>query len=378
MTSYGRNRFVLGATLFVAVGLVLALSGCRTGARGACGAPACQPACAPVTCSPTPTPEPCDRPPNAQPGEAWCRVWVPGESQTVSRQVLCKPAETRQVRIPAQYGTRPKLVCVAPAKVSEVTRPGVWTTRKKDVLVCPEREVFRRVECGPQGLGCGELQCECWMKQKCPPVFRTECEQVCVAPPRKEVKFVPAQYRTVPERFEISPARCETVCEPAQYKTVTQDVCCRPGRWEWRRNTDCEVPQETPLPALEVEMVDSLPDGTEEGVFGQGATVRYNLTVRSDVGSEAMPNLRVVFTLPEQLEFVSGGGEGLTIQGAGRGARSSMFPLALGQEVNLHILAKVVATTATGFIQTTASVQTESGDELAVETESTTLTDGGP
>jgi hypothetical protein len=252
----------------------------------------------------------------------------------------------------------------------------MWKTVKKDVLVCPERDVFRKVDCGPSSLGRGAMQRDCWMKQECPPVFRTECQRVCVEPPRKEVKFTPAQYKTVPERYLIRPARCETVCEPAEYRTVTQEACCRPGRWEWRRNLDCEVPPEATLHALEVEMVDSLPDGSPAGVFNQGAVVRYDVIVRSDDGTEAMPNLRVAFTLPEQLQFVSGGGDDLTVTGSGQRAMSSVFPLGLDREVKLHILAKVTGRSPTNFVQVNASVQTEHGDELASDSESTTITSG--
>jgi hypothetical protein len=250
----------------------------------------------------------------------------------------------------------------------------VWSTKKRDILVCPERDCYQRIDCGPND-PCQPRQ-ECWTKKRLPPVFETVCEPVCISPPVKKVQYTPARYKTVVERFVIRPARCEEVIEPAEYKTMTSEVCCRPGRWEWRRNRDCEVPEEAPLPALEVEMVDSTPDGTEAGVFKQGETVRYNLAVRSDVGSEAMPNLKVVFTLPPQLEFVSGGGSGVTITGSGQAATSSVFPLPLGKEVKLHILAKVIEVPPTTFVQTTASIQNEQGDELAVETESTSLTDG--
>jgi hypothetical protein len=292
-------------------------------------------------------------------------------------ETICvRPAQRKKVRIPAEYGTRPKLVCVKPAKLQEVVQPGVWKTKKTDVVVCPEREYYKRVDCASNNLGPCEQQCECWVKAKAPPVFRTACEPVCVTPPRKTVNFTPAQYKSVEERFMLRPARCEEVIEPAQYETRTREVCCEPGRWVWRRNTDCEVPQEAPLPALEVEMVDSDPSGQEKGVFALGSTVRYNLIIRSDVGSEAMPNLKVVFSLPDQLEFVSGGGQNLTVTGAGQNASSTVFPLALNQEVRLHILARVIAVPPSSYVQTTASVQTEQGDELAVETESTTLSEG--
>lgn len=378
-TSYSRRRppqaLVGVAALAFACVLLVALGGCAVRPTGG---GACDPCAAPAPCQPCdPCAEgPADRPPEANPGEAWCRIWVPPVTRTVVETVCVCPARKRKVAVPAEYGTRPKLVCVKPPQLKEVVRPGVWTTRQKDVMVCPEREVYRRVDCPPSELGPCERQCECWKKEKCPPVFRTECEPVCVAPPKKCVEFTPAQYECVDERFLIRPARCEEVIEPARYETRTRECVVQPGRWEWRRNRECEVPEQL-LPALEVEMVDSGPDGREEGVFEEGSTVRYNLTVRSDVGSEAMPNLKVLFTLPEQLEFISGGGDGVTVTGSGQSAKSSVFPLPLNQEVKLYILARVNSVPPTTFVQATASVQTEAGDELARETESTSLTEKG-
>jgi hypothetical protein len=368
----GRPRgAAMAATAVFACVLMLGLAGCASRAGTACDP--CDPCAEPVACDPC-DPCPDERPPEAKPGEAWCRIWIPPVTETVTETVCIAPACKKKVVVPAEYGVRPKLVCVAPAQLREVVRPGVWTTRKKDVMVCPERDVYRRVCCPPGKLDPCERQGECWVKSKCPPVFRTECEPVCVAPPKKCVEFKPAQYECQEERYMIRPARCEEVITPAQYEERTREVCVQPGRWEWRRNVDCEVPEEA-LPALEVEMVDSDPDGREEGIFASGSTVRYNLTVRSDVGSEAMPNLKVVFTLPEQLEFLSGGGSGVTVTGSGQAATSSVFPLGLNQEVRLFILARVVSVPPTNFVQTTASVQTEAGDELARETESTSLTE---
>lgn len=351
--------------------LLAACAGPRAG--GSCCEPACN-VCADA-CSDEPGPQPCDRPPEAKAGEAWCRVWIPPVSKQVTERVCVCPETCRTIRLPAEYGTRPTLVCVSPAKMKEIIRPAVYTTKKEDVCVRGPRDAYRRVECEnvPEG---ATRQAECWVKEKCPPVFETRERRVCVEPPRKTLEYTPARYEQREERFVTKPARCAKETIPARYEERTRTVCVSPGRWEWRRNTTCEVPVEG-LPALEVEMVDSNPEGGAEGVFEQGSVVRYDLTVRSDVGSEAFPTISVVFTLPEHLEFISGEGMGVAIQGAGQAASSSTFKLSLEQEVRMHILARVVSVPPTTFVQTTASVRTADGEELATETESTSLAKKG-
>lgn len=339
--------------------------GARLGGAGTC----CEPVC--DACSDEPGPQPCDRPPEAQAGEAWCRVWIPPVTKEVTERVCVCPESCRTIRLPAEYGTRPKMVCVQPAKVQESIKPAVYGTKIETVCVRGPRSVYRKVDCDSKVEG-AVRQCECWVKQECPPVLEERARRVCIEPPRKTLKYTPARYELREERYLKNPVRCAKEVIPAKYETRTRTVCVQPGRWEWRRNTDCEVPVEK-LPALEVEMVDSDPSGTEEGVFEDGSVVRYDLTVRSDVGSEAFPTLRVVFTLPEHLEFISGEGMGVAIEGEGRSATSSTFKLSLESEVRMHILARVVSVPPTTFVQTTASVQTTDGEELASETESTSL-----
>lgn len=365
-------RLTSWIALCLCLALCVACSGVRTG--GAC-APACGPvetACAPVSdagpddqCGP--------RPAEAKAGEAWCCIWVPPMHETREKRVLVRPASQRKIQVPAEYGTRPKLVCVSPAKLKEVEKPGVWAHTKDDVLVRDGRTVYRKVKCDNDPSG------ECYKLEKCPPEFEARCKAVCVTPPKRCVEYSPAKYKLVDERFELRPAYCRTECVPAQYEMRTETVCVQPGRWEWRRNDACEVPvePEQTLPALEVEMVDSNEAGDPEGVFEVGEIVRYDLTVRSDVGSEAFPTLMVQFTLPEQLEYVSGGGKDVTITGSGLSATSSVFKLSLDQEVKMHIMARVMSVPATPFVQTMASIRLESGEELTNETESTSLTTKG-
>lgn len=364
-------------TSWIALCLCLALcvgcSGTRTG--GAC-APACGPvetACAPVS-EPGPDDQCGPRPAEAKAGEAWCCIWVPPVHETRETRVLVRPASQRKIQVPAEYGTRPKLVCVAPSKLKEVEKPGVWAHTKDDVLVRDGRTVYRKVKCD------NDPDSTCYKLEKCPPEFETRCKAVCVKPPKRCVEYTPAQYKLIEERFELRPAYCRTECVPAQYEMRTETVVVQPGRWEWRRNDTCEVPvvvAEETLPALEVEMVDTNESGEAQGVFKVGQIVRYALTVRSDVGSEAFPTLKVLFTLPEQLEFVSGGGEGITIQGAGLSATSSVFKLSLDQEVKMHVMARVKSVAPGNLVQAVASVQLESGEELTNESESTTVTGAG-
>ena len=122
-----------------------------------------------------------------------------------------------------------------------------------------------------------------------------------------------------------------------------------------------------------VEMIDTDAAGKEEGIFAKGSTVRYDLVVRSDVGSEAFPNLHVLFTLPAELEFISGGGDGVTVKGSSKTATSSTFKLPLEGEVKIFILARVLEIPASPFVKTSASILNDAGEELALETESTSL-----
>ena len=104
------------------------------------------------------------------------------------------------------------------------------------------------------------------------------------------------------------------------------------------------------LPALQVEMIDT-------------------------VGSALTPDLRVAWTLPPELEFVRGQGEGRnTVAGAGQAASTSRFVLRPNQRVIFEIVCRVIEVPARALVQTRADVVTDpEGLELALETESTTL-----
>ena len=160
------------------------------------------------------------------------------------------------------------------------------------------------------------------------------------------MEYTPAQYHVEQERYLVTPARCEVVCDPPEYGTRRYEVTVRPGRWEWRRNPNCEIPCAPPpaeYAALQVEMQDSAESGAEEGIFGVGDVVRYELVVTNDKGSKSISGLKVVFTLPAELEFVSGGGDCANVTGAGRTATSAAFGLRVDTSCRMFVLCRVVA-----------------------------------
>lgn len=130
------------------------------------------------------------------------------------------------------------------------------------------------------------------------------------------------------------------------------------------------------LPAIQSEMSDKALDGTEKGIFVVGESFHYVLEVQNDVGTAATPDLKVVFTLPKELEFVAGKGDGtLTVTGQGQRAETSAFVLATNQVMRVTFTVRAIAAPPSNLVLARASIQTTAGVEVAEETESTTIKD---
>jgi hypothetical protein len=129
------------------------------------------------------------------------------------------------------------------------------------------------------------------------------------------------------------------------------------------------------LPAIQLEMIDVDINRQPKGIFEKGESFIYILKVENDVGTALTPDLKVVWVLPAELEFVSGTGDrGATISGSGRSAESSSFVLRPNQVQNFELVVKCVEVPPRNLIQAEAAVVTAAdGQELAKETESTTL-----
>lgn len=130
------------------------------------------------------------------------------------------------------------------------------------------------------------------------------------------------------------------------------------------------------LPAVQSEMTDKDLQGKEKGIFVTGETFQYVLDVQNDAGTTVTPDLKVVFTLPKELEFVSGTGDhAVTVAGKDQSAETSTFVLAPNEKAKISIQVKALSAPQSHWAQVKASIQTTGGIEVAVETESTTLKD---
>ena len=113
--------------------------------------------------------------------------------------------------------------------------------------------------------------------------------------------------------------------------------------------------------------------GAEQGIFTVGDDFLYVLLVENDEATEQTPALHVVFTLPTELEFVSGQGRGITVSGSGVTARSSEFRLDKHESATIELRVRAKAVPPGGLTKAEASVRAAGEIELSNETESTTL-----
>jgi len=128
------------------------------------------------------------------------------------------------------------------------------------------------------------------------------------------------------------------------------------------------------LPAIQSEMTDKDLAGKEKGIFPLGEEFLYVLDVQNDVGSTGTPELKIVLTLPAELQYVSSTADrGVTFKGEGQAAESTPFVLAPNQVLKVTFRVKVIGRPASNLVMTRASIQTTGGVEVAEETESTTL-----
>ena len=153
---------------------------------------------------------------------------------------------------------------------------------------------------------------------------------------------------------------------------ISADSNCG-ARCQIRREAGIRV---TGLTALQVEMTDKARDGREEGIFSVGEVFAYRLRVENDVGTEATPEINVVWNLPPELEFVSGRNMSSQseVTGSGQSAKSDNFSMPIGGRMDFEILVRVLSAPASTLVKTVAIIQRASDEaELASESESTTL-----
>jgi len=184
----------------------------------------------------------------------------------------------------------------------------------------------------------------------------------------------PAQPSTVIEKLEPGETKQLSATFKSDTVGVTRVIGGARDALGWAAaNCACTV-DVIGLPAIQSEMTDKDLQGAEKGIFPVGESFTYVLEVQNDAGTTVTPELKIIFSLPKELEFVSATAEmGVTVAGAGQAAESTPFTLTPNQSLRVTMTVKAIAAPASNLVQTRASIQTTGGVEVAEETESTTV-----
>ena len=233
-----------GVTLALVAAVCLVAAGCEM-FDNSCGSPCGAPKCA------APCQAPCQPqagncgafPADAKPGEAWCCVWVPPVYATEKERVCTCPEQCNKTWIPPVYETRKKQVCVKEACAVQIPIPAEYNNVEECVEVCPSRTEWQRVDCATEGCKPGERQDECWALVTIPPVYEKRCKQVCTKEASCRTESTPPVYEEQCEQVETACGYYKDDTTPAKYEEREKQVCTADGRWEWRRNLNCVVPQ---------------------------------------------------------------------------------------------------------------------------------------
>ena len=189
------------------------------------------------------------RPADARPGEVYCYVQVPPETRAIDERYCVAPASCTQEWVPPVKRTVTRNVCVRPASCRNVPIPAQYENRCRQVLVRPASMKWVKVACDPKQIAAGEKVGACWTLQEQPAEYRTVTERVCVRPATFQREAIPAEHRTETREIVVRRGHYRKIPIPAQYGTRQRTVTVRPARWEWRRQSECEIPGMTPAPA---------------------------------------------------------------------------------------------------------------------------------
>lgn len=77
--------------------------------------------------------------------EIWCLVEAPGESVTISREVMSEPGQVRRTHVPARYESIAKQVMTDPGGVRKIQVPAQFKTVQIQDLIEPAREIHVNV-----------------------------------------------------------------------------------------------------------------------------------------------------------------------------------------------------------------------------------------
>ena len=171
-------------------------------------------------------------PSDAKPGECFARFFVAPRCETVSEQVMIRPASERVETIPAKYETVSEQVMVKPASKMTEEIPAEYKTVEEQVLVEAAHTEWRPGK-GPAG---EKTMC----LVEIPAKYTTVSKQVLEKPASTREVEIPAKYETRQVQKMIEPAQEKHIQIPAEYKTITKTQKVADGYFEWRKVEGCE------------------------------------------------------------------------------------------------------------------------------------------
>ncbi len=147
-----------------------------------------------------------DYPANAQAGKCYAKCMIADEYQTVTEQVLTKPASKRTEVVPAVYQTVTEQIMVKEASKKIMEGAAEYKTETEQIVV---KEASKRVEATPA-------------------VFETVTEQIMVKPASKKLVEVPAEYGMETQQVVAKTAGKRLEIIPAVYETKTETMLVKP------------------------------------------------------------------------------------------------------------------------------------------------------
>lgn len=156
-----------------------------------------------------------DGPPNAMPGKCYAKCLIPDQYETITEQVIIKPAGKRTIVVPAEFEHKTETIVVKAASKRIVPVPAVFETIEEHVMIKPESKRINGV----------------------PAEFETLTERVMIKPETKRLIAVPAEYETVTETYEMEAAYTKIEVLQPQFETVTERVETKPASTKWMKKS---------------------------------------------------------------------------------------------------------------------------------------------
>jgi hypothetical protein len=158
------------------------------------------------------------------------------------RECTC-PESCREEWVPPTYETVTEKVCTCQEQCKQICVPAEYKNVEECVEVCPARTEWQRVQCPPGEAKGGERQGDCWALVTIPPQYEKRCKQICVKEASTRTETIPAVYENRCKQVEKTCGYNKKITIPAVFAEREVTECAQPGRWEWRRNDHCTVPQ---------------------------------------------------------------------------------------------------------------------------------------